>query len=80
MRRPWPTGGCCTKIKQRKNSRVRNEEIIRNKNYEEGTIEEIKEMKLFKYFAHLTLVKMYGQMNITWFSAGNRKMQQKQEH
>jgi hypothetical protein len=48
-------------------------------NYEEETIREIIEMKLFKSFAHLIRVRMYEQMNISWFSAGNRKMRQTQE-
>ena len=30
--------------------------------------------KLFKFCGHLIRVKMYGQMNVNWFSAGHRKM------
>jgi hypothetical protein len=48
-------------------------------NYEEETIAEIMEMKIFKTSEHLIRMKMYGQMNISWFSAGNRKMRQTQE-
>jgi hypothetical protein len=48
-------------------------------NYEEETIGEIMEIKLFKSFAHSIRVKIYEQMNISWFSTGNRKMRQTQE-
>jgi len=29
-------------------------------------------MKLFQTFVHSIRVKMYGQTNVSWFSAGNR--------
>ena len=76
MGRPWPTGGCCTKKTNKKeNSRVRNEEIIRRRNDKRN-----KGNEVISIFSHLILVKMCGQIYISWFSAGNRKMQQKQEH